>query len=384
MDWIHATFVFLYVDETGDFAALPATVRAFAALILKFADRDEGFIAIASRETPTDAISRALRAHKSDRRAIAEATKALLDDGYLVVRDGRIYVRNWHAAQRVVPASAEERAAERRAAAERQARRRKRIREESAALTDVSRRDVDVTVTRDTDHESRVTDVGESQRDASRAQGRAGDAHAPTRPHAEGPFPSVAVVVANPEKIEDEPASLGARPTFGKAPHGGRTRAEKARDVNECTAFLLPRIERLGLADERDLRQWVSDVVDGLAIPADTPLLPLVRLALQPTLDEIGAQPAMLPAKRLGILRRQIGFKATDDKADGWRFARSDGRDGALCPQPRGRAGQTLGVDMAHELREMDRTESAQRSRRGTGESSAGDMFGAASRKGAA
>lgn len=117
MDWLHATFRYLYVDEPGDFAGLPAVTRGIAALILRFADADEGFIAIAPGESPSDACCRRIGAHKSERKIVSDAISALVQDGYLVLSDTRVSVRNWQVGQRLAPASREERAKERTAAA---------------------------------------------------------------------------------------------------------------------------------------------------------------------------------------------------------------------------------------------------------------------------
>lgn len=117
MDWLHATFRYLYVDEPGDFAGLPAVTRGLAALILRFADADEGFIAIAPGESPSDACCRRIGAHKSERKVVSDAIAALVKDGYLVLSETRVSVRNWQVGQRLAPVSREERAKERTAAA---------------------------------------------------------------------------------------------------------------------------------------------------------------------------------------------------------------------------------------------------------------------------
>jgi hypothetical protein len=132
MDWVHETHRNIYTRVDGKWARHPASVRALAALLLVYVD-DDGCIYLAPGETPAAAIARVVQAHPSERKQIAADVGALIESkandlAYLIHDDkeGRIQIRNFIAAQGLVPQSAADRSAERSKAAERQAAYRKR------------------------------------------------------------------------------------------------------------------------------------------------------------------------------------------------------------------------------------------------------------------
>jgi 5-methylcytosine-specific restriction endonuclease McrA len=119
MDWVHETHRNIYTRVDGKWARHPASVRALAALLLVYVD-DDGCVYLATGESPADAITRVVQAHASERKRIAADVAALLeskpnDPPYLVhdEPEGCVRIRNFHAAQGVVPQSAEERSADR-------------------------------------------------------------------------------------------------------------------------------------------------------------------------------------------------------------------------------------------------------------------------------
>jgi hypothetical protein len=195
------------------------------------------------------------------------------------------------------------------------------------------------------------------------------------------PVPSRPVLADASTQAAGEPANEhGPRPSFGKAPHGGKTLAEKQRDVDECASYLASRMATLGVQDERDLRGWLTETLPEFPIPADTPVLPLLRLAFAAVRDSAAATPGMRAESKLARLRAQVGLKAADDKADGWSFARSDGQAGKLAPKAleRGGVGPGSGLDTASAVADMqvlERDQEHERAKRRGGEASATQLF---------
>jgi hypothetical protein len=106
MNYKHATWRKLYVEEDGDFALLPWLARAAAGELLKACD-DSGRIsigAIKEGESPSDALVKAVAfrmgATRGDRRMMAQMFPLLFKEGYLVHRGNVVVIRNFVAAQR--------------------------------------------------------------------------------------------------------------------------------------------------------------------------------------------------------------------------------------------------------------------------------------------
>jgi hypothetical protein len=89
----------LFTQEPSDFAELSVYTRGLAAILLKKADED-GFVATAD-ESMVERVARRVGANRGDRRRLGEDINDLLKDGYLVVQDGRLYIRNMVAFQGV-------------------------------------------------------------------------------------------------------------------------------------------------------------------------------------------------------------------------------------------------------------------------------------------
>lgn len=132
MKWDRERWRKLYCKEEGDFANLPALTRAFAALLLKYAD-DAGRIPIPTGEEPGYTIARLIRAHRFEYRQIGAYVTALLNDGYIFREPTAIVLRNFIRAQG------------RSSGAERQSRYRERHRDVTSDVTLLSREHNDVT-----------------------------------------------------------------------------------------------------------------------------------------------------------------------------------------------------------------------------------------------
>jgi len=142
MDWVHETYRKIYQRSDGKWARHRASTRGLAALLIIAADED-GCIYLGEGETPADTAARVVQAHASERKQIKADTVALLEakpqDPPFLVHDEnekRIRIRNFSAAQGIVPQTPEERSAERSSEAERAARYRKRKKGKTAERDD--------------------------------------------------------------------------------------------------------------------------------------------------------------------------------------------------------------------------------------------------------
>lgn len=105
MNFKHATWRKLYVEETGSFARLPFTARAYAKQLILLCD-DAGRIDVGDGPD-ADAVKRLvdaagfrMGATRGDRRMMAMMFPMLFDEGYLVAKGRHVIIRNYVAAQR--------------------------------------------------------------------------------------------------------------------------------------------------------------------------------------------------------------------------------------------------------------------------------------------
>lgn len=184
MDWSHRTFRRLYQDSGPAWRLLPSSTRGLAALLILAAD-DDGCIPIPPPQTPEAVVARLIDAHPGERARLASDLSRLLSDTFLLAsrdpsgaRVDAIRIRNFHAAQGVVPMSAQERSDHRSNDAIRQARRRAKAKEKKdAAALEAVDRDASRDSNRDASRDSHgVTDQRDTCRDdpASRARAQTG------------------------------------------------------------------------------------------------------------------------------------------------------------------------------------------------------------------
>jgi hypothetical protein len=312
MDWVHETRRFLYVREEGAFAALPAITRGIGALVIKVVD-DAGELVLTPGETPGEAVCRLCRAHKSERAQVSRAVSALVEDGYLVVAGDVVAIRNYPAAQGVEPMSADERSDRRKAEALKKAV--QRAKKKAAQGADV-KADVPANVpgTRPGD-KSGTCPGGQIQ-----PRGCA-PTDAPTR--AGGSFPSGPSVPSE----EQQQSGGGAEGLPYDAKH------------EAGIALLVAQRDTLGGLDDRELRPWGRELVEAvrLLVPSDASPAAYVGAALGKLRDQVSANPAMLPARRLTYLRTTATGLAAEDKPRGWPLGRAAPLDasGATVPKLR-------------------------------------------------
>ena len=123
MDWIHEPYRKLYTRADAKWLRHSILARGLAALLLVATDED-GFIYLVDDETPADAVMRVLAGQRSERAMVKRFVTALLearpdDPAYLMLDldRRRFQVRNFPAAQGVIPGTVEDRSKARSAAA---------------------------------------------------------------------------------------------------------------------------------------------------------------------------------------------------------------------------------------------------------------------------
>lgn len=128
MDWEHETYRRLYVRRDARWVRHPLSTRGLADELLVYADED-GCLWLADGEEPVDCIMRVTQAHTGERdRVLADMNRLLQgnskDPAYMLIDDSErvIRIRNFHAAQGIIPVTAAERSEQRSASAIRAAR----------------------------------------------------------------------------------------------------------------------------------------------------------------------------------------------------------------------------------------------------------------------
>lgn len=97
LTWKREPWRKLYIREEGSFAGLPFLARACAAELIKFVD-DHGTIPLDGKD-PASVVCRRGGAEMGERRIIRRLVDLLLRDGYLVVEDDTLRIRNFVPAQ---------------------------------------------------------------------------------------------------------------------------------------------------------------------------------------------------------------------------------------------------------------------------------------------
>ena len=93
----HETYVRLFRREEGEFAQLSMVTRAVATYCLKLVD-DEGRIPLGGR-TPAEAVGFLGRATAGDRRVLRRVVPELLCEGFFIMYDGFLVIKNFSQAQ---------------------------------------------------------------------------------------------------------------------------------------------------------------------------------------------------------------------------------------------------------------------------------------------
>lgn len=115
MKWTNETFLRLYSRITAEWLLLPVSARGLFDELLKYAS-DDGRVSFLGASAGVG-IARVVSAHPSETRRIEADVAALVRDGCVFVDGSALVIKNFPAAQGIVPMSREERSEERSAAA---------------------------------------------------------------------------------------------------------------------------------------------------------------------------------------------------------------------------------------------------------------------------
>jgi len=97
--WYNEDYRKLYTRQDGPWLTLPYCARSMAADLIRWAD-ERGVVAnLEEGETPEQAIAFVVRSKPDEQPTIDRAVRALLRDGYLVQKGGKIWIKNYTDAQ---------------------------------------------------------------------------------------------------------------------------------------------------------------------------------------------------------------------------------------------------------------------------------------------
>lgn len=98
MKWEFETWRKLYTRITPAWAALPALARGIGTELLKYCD-DDGRIPLGNGETPGETIVRVIAAQRAEQKHVTGFVNLLIHDGFLVVENDAVVIRNLKTAQ---------------------------------------------------------------------------------------------------------------------------------------------------------------------------------------------------------------------------------------------------------------------------------------------
>lgn len=108
MNWNNEPWRKLYTKITGDWQQLSVMARGMSGELLKYA-KDDGSICRTRGKAPALAVALVLNPRPEELEAVQNGSQELLDDGYLAVVEGVVYIRNFEDAQeRRTPAAAKQ------------------------------------------------------------------------------------------------------------------------------------------------------------------------------------------------------------------------------------------------------------------------------------
>jgi hypothetical protein len=98
MKWHNESWVKLYIRRTAEWDDMSVMARGIGNELLKYAKNDGSLCRTKGRD-PALAVALVLRPKPDELEAVTSAAAELLDDGYLVVKDGLVWVKNYEHAQ---------------------------------------------------------------------------------------------------------------------------------------------------------------------------------------------------------------------------------------------------------------------------------------------
>lgn len=98
MNWHNESWVKLYIRRTAEWDDMSVMARGIGNELLKYAKNDGSLCRTKGRD-PAMAVALVLRPKPDELEAVTSAAAELLDDGYLVVKDGLVWVKNYEDAQ---------------------------------------------------------------------------------------------------------------------------------------------------------------------------------------------------------------------------------------------------------------------------------------------
>lgn len=98
MKWHNESWVKLYIRRTAEWDDMSVMARGIGNELLKYAKNDGSLCRTKGRD-PALAVALVLRPKPDELEAVTSAADELFDDGYLVVKDGLVWVKNYEDAQ---------------------------------------------------------------------------------------------------------------------------------------------------------------------------------------------------------------------------------------------------------------------------------------------
>jgi hypothetical protein len=98
LNWHNESWVKLYTRRTAEWDDMSVMARGIGNELLKYAKNDGSLCRTKGRD-PAMAVALVLRPKPDELEAVTSAAAELLDDGYLVVKNGSVWVKNYEDAQ---------------------------------------------------------------------------------------------------------------------------------------------------------------------------------------------------------------------------------------------------------------------------------------------